>query len=255
MALLLGTDIGAQSLKVGIMDEEGVLHAFAQVPYSVQRPHLGWAEEDPEVWWASFCKAVKIAMERNSIRSDQIESIGISTMCPSLVAMDERGDSLRPAILYLDQRSLPQAKRIQEEIGLQEIFHITGNRIAPGTYSVTSMLWMQENEPDLFRRTRCFGHGNTFLAHRLTGRLAFDWTNASFTGLFQTGTRRAWSDQLCHDLRIPLELLPSPVISSTCIGTLTERASRATELPAGIPTLGPESLNAPCSRAFARIPR
>ena len=88
MALLLGIDIGAQSLKVGMMEGEGTLRALEQVPYSIQRPHRGWAEEDPEVWWDSFCRAVKIAMERNAIRSDQIESIGISTMCPALVAMD-----------------------------------------------------------------------------------------------------------------------------------------------------------------------
>lgn len=235
MALLLGADIGAQSLKIGIMNEGGVFHAFERVPYSVQRPHPGWAEEDPEVWWESFCRAVKTAMERNAIDPDQIESIGISTMCPSLVAMDDCGDPLRPAILYLDQRSLPQSKRIHDEMGLEKVFRTTGNRISPGTYSVTSMLWMKDNEPDLFRRIRCFGHGNTFLAHRLTGHFAFDWTNASFTGLFQTGTRRAWSSQLCRDLGIPVELLPSPVISSTCVGTLTERASRATGLPEGIP--------------------
>ena len=235
MVLLLGTDIGAQSLKVGLMDEGGALHAFEQVPYAIQRPHPGWAEEDPEVWWDSFCKAVKTAMERNAIRSDQIESIGISTMCPSLVAMDDCGDPLRPAILYLDQRSFPQTKRILDEIGLDKVFRATGNRIAPGTYSATSMLWIRDNEPELFRRTRFFGHGNTFLAHRLTGHFGFDWTNASFTGLFQTGTQQAWSNKLCHDLRIPVELLPPPVISSTCIGTLTERASRATELPEGIP--------------------
>ena len=235
MALLLGTDIGAQSLKVGIIDERGLLRAFQQVPYSFQCPQPGWAEEDPEVWWDSFCRAVRGTLERNAIRPDELESVGISTMCPSVVAMDRQGNPLRPAILYLDQRSLPQAKRIEDEIGQETFFHATGNRIAAGTYSVTSILWIKENEPDLFGRTYCFGHGNTFLAHRLTGEFAFDWTNASFTGLFHTGTRRTWSDDLCDRLGIPVTLLPEPVISSTRIGTLSEQASRTTGLPEGIP--------------------
>ena len=99
MALLLGIDIGAQSLKVGMMGGEGTLRVLEQVPYSIQRPHRGWAEEDPEVWWDSFCRAVKTPMERNAVPPDQIESIGISTTCPALVAMDDCGNPLRPAIL------------------------------------------------------------------------------------------------------------------------------------------------------------
>jgi xylulokinase len=235
MSLLLGTDIGAQSLKVGIFDGEGSPLAFEQIQYPIQRPQPGWAEGNPEVWWESFCRAVQTAVERNGIPTGQIDSVGISTMCPSLIALDEEGNPLRSAILYLDQRSLPQAKRIQEEIGLERVFQVTGNRIAPGTYSVTSMLWIKENEPDLFRKIRYFGHGNTFLAHRLTRQFAFDWTNASFTGLFQTGTELTWSRELCRDLKIPIEWLPNAVISSTRIGTLTREAHRATGLPEGIP--------------------
>lgn len=235
MGLLLGTDIGAQSLKVALFDERGTPLALEQVQYPIQMPRPGWAEEDPEVWWKSFCSAVRSALERREIRREEIESVGISTMCPSLVALDEEGNPLRPAILYLDQRSLPQAHRIQEEIGLNRIFQLTGNRIAPGTYSVTSMLWIKENEPQVFRRTRFFGHGNTFLAHRLTSQFAFDWSNASFTGLFQTGTDRAWSKELCASLNISEEMLPEPVISSTRVGMMSREASRATGLLEGIP--------------------
>ncbi len=235
MALLLGTDIGAQSLKVAIFDEEGSPVAFEQREYPVQRPRPGWAEGKPEAWWEAFCGAVIAAIERNGLRSEEVESIGISTMCPALVAMDEEGNSLRPAILYLDQRSLPQARRIQEEVGLDRVFELTGNRVAPGTYSVTSMLWIKENEPHTFDRIRYFGHGNTFLAHRLTRQFAFDWTNASLTGLFHTGTSRSWSKELCDHLQIPMELLPQPVLSSTRVGALTREASSATGLSEGIP--------------------
>ncbi|MDH7498800.1 MAG: xylulokinase [candidate division NC10 bacterium] len=235
MGLLLGTDIGAQSLKVALFDEGGSLLALERIQYPIERPQPGWAEEHPEVWWESFCRAVRSALDRRGVCREEIESVGISTMCPSLVALDGEGNPLRPAILYLDQRSLPQAHRIEKEIGLDKIFQLTGNRIAPGTYSVTSMLWIQENEPQVFRRTRFFGHGNTFLAHRLTGQFAFDWTNASFTGLFETGTHRTWSRELCASLHLSEEMLPEPVISSARVGTLGHEASRATGLVEGIP--------------------
>lgn len=235
MALLLGTDIGAQSLKVAIFDEAGMIKSFEQIPYSIQRPRPGWAESDPEMWWGCFCRAVKTCMERNGISKEEIESVGISSMCPSLVAMDQDGNALRPSILYLDQRSLPQAAKILGIVGEDRIFEITGNRIAAGTYSVTSILWIRENEPQLFRKIRYFGHANTFLAHRLTGRFAFDWTNASFTGLFQTAGDRSWSEELCRSLDIPGHLLPHPLISSECVGYLHDTASRQTGLMSGIP--------------------
>lgn len=235
MAFLLGTDIGAQSIKVALFHDEGGLVSLEQIPYPIGRPSLGWAEGNPEIWWESFCKGVKSAIEGKGVQGKEIESIGISTMCPSLVALDGQGNPLRPAILYLDQRSIPQARMIQERIGLNKVFEITGNRIAPGTYSVTSILWIKENEPHIFEKTRFFGHGNTFLAHRLTGHFAFDWASASFTGLFRTGDQRSWSQELCKELQIPMELLPDPVISSFRIGSLNKEASRATGLTQGIP--------------------
>jgi xylulokinase len=235
MALLLGTDIGAQSLKVAIFDQTGAIRSFDQIPYSIERPRPGWAESDPDIWWNCFCRAVKTCMEREGIQKEKIESVGISNMCPSLVAMDQSGNPLRPAILYLDQRSLSQSAKIVKIVGEDRLFEITGNRVAPGTYSATSMLWIKEAEPDLFRKVRYFGHANTFLAHRLTGEFAFDWTNASFTGLFRTADDRNWSEDLCYALEIPRHLLPHPVISFHRIGYVHHDASRDTGLMSGTP--------------------
>lgn len=232
---LLGIDLGAQSAKVAVVDEQGKIHGLGQIVYDIQHPHPSWAEEDPEIWWQAFLKGLELACQQAHIKKKDIVGIGISNMCPSLVALDKEGNPLRPAILYLDRRSITQSQQILERCGLEQIFQRVGNRIAPGTFSVTSMLWIKENEPHIYQKTHVLGHGNTFLAFRLTENFGIDWTNASFTGIFDTGGRRDWCFDLVEELELNRDKLPPALSSPTVIGKVSSKASQVTGLPAGIP--------------------
>jgi len=232
---LLGVDVGAQSVKVALFDGKGNVLGMAQLPHAVLRPHRGWAEADPDRWWEAFLKGLKEASDRAGVPPAQITGVGLSTMCPSLVAMDREGRALRPSILYLDRRSLAQVEAFLSSVGLERIFDITGNRVAPGTYSGSSMRWIKDHEPDVFARTFRFGHANSFLAARLTGHFAMDWTNASFTGLFETGRSRGWSLELCEAWGIPVEKLPEPLPSWARVGAVSRAAAGLTGLLAGTP--------------------
>jgi len=158
-------------------------------------------------------------------------------MCPALAVLGPDGLPLRPAILYLDQRSIPQAEAMLADVSAERVFSITGNPFAPGTYSATSIRWLAENEPDVIARAAVIGHGNTALAARMTGAFGFDRTNASFTGLFETGGRCAWSEELCTAWRIPIEKLAPTCPSATVLGVLTLRASRELGLSEGTPVV------------------
>jgi xylulokinase len=232
---LLGIDLGAQSAKVALVDYQGKVHGFGQVGYDIQQPHTAWVEEDPETWWQAFLKGLEGAFQQANIKKSDIAGIGISNMCPSLVALDKKGNPLRPAILYLDRRSVSQSEQIIKKFGLEQIFQKVGNRIAPGTFSVTSMLWIKENEPEVYQKTYVLGHGNTFLAGRLTENFGIDWTNASFTGIFDTGGRRDWCFDLIEAIGLNREKLPQAISSPTLIGKISSNASRETGLPSGIP--------------------
>jgi xylulokinase len=235
---LLGVDTGTTSVKVGIFNTKGELRGFASTSYQLEHPQVGWVEISPLKWWRGFLESFEIATRRAKISKDEIVSIGLSTLCPALVAMNPEGEALRPAIIYLDRRSIPQADRLLTRIGLNNIFEMTGNRISPGTISITSMLWIRENEPEIYERARYFGHGNSFLAHRLTGKFVMDYTNASFTGLF--GIKEGvWLDSLWGEIDIPREKLPSVISSTSVIGKITKRASEETGLRIGVPvTIG-----------------
>jgi len=103
--------------------------------------------------------------------------------------LDAAGRALRPAILYSDQRSVRQLEWLCEKIGADEMFRVCGNAPSVGTCSLTSLLWLKENEPAVFEQARFFAHANSYLAARLTGVVGMDWTNAALTGCSRPARR------------------------------------------------------------------
>jgi len=231
--VLLGIDMGSSGVKTGLFSPSGEMKSLALIPYRVERPLPGWAEIDPRVWWNAVVSSVDAACRQARIERRQIVSVGISTVCPAVVVMDSKGEPLRPAILYMDVRSAKQAEAVQHLT--PKVQPISGNRIMSGATSITSLLWIRENEPEIYAKTRTFAHGNTYLGYRLTGELGWDWTNASFSGLFDTGGSRTWSPRLCDLFGVPHEKLPPVVRSDSIIGRVTEEAAEATGIPAGVP--------------------
>jgi xylulokinase len=232
---LLGIDVGAQSVRVSVFDGRGNVLGSSQLPHTIERPHRGWAEANPELWWQAVLDGLKTASAQAKIDPQIIQGIGISNMCPSLVAMDRNGEVLRPAILYQDQRSLPQVEALLSSINLDSIFEISANRVAPGTYSASSIRWIKARESEVCAKAHCFGHANSFLGMRLTGNFGLDWTNASFTGLFETGKRRSWSQDLCKAWGVPMEKLPEPLPSWANLGGVCGQAASITGLEEGTP--------------------
>ncbi len=240
---LMGVDIGAQSIRVCVFDGSGRVLGSFQRSLDIDRPHHGWAEADPETWWHAFIEGLGRAVEQARISPQDISAIGISNMCPSLIAMDGQGRALRPAILYQDQRSLDQVAHIKKKLSPQRTFEITGNRLAAGTYSASSMRWIKDQEPEIYSRTNYFGHANSFLAIKLTGNTSFDPTNASFTGIFETGALESepkdaygrWSSELTDAWEIDIAKLPPVVDSWSPIGGISKQAAQITGLKQEVP--------------------
>ncbi|MEM2876087.1 MAG: FGGY-family carbohydrate kinase, partial [Candidatus Bathyarchaeia archaeon] len=149
-------------------------------------------------------------------------------------AVDSRGKALRNAIIYMDRRSVEQANQLRKYPGEEEIASIAQNRIAPGAFSATSILWLKDNEPSTYSEAWKFLHANGYLGLRLTGRPCMDWTNASFTLLFDL-RKRSWSQRLCEGAGVDLDKLPEAAAPWSAIGEVTAEASDETGLPRGIP--------------------
>jgi len=138
---------------------------------------------------------------------------------------------------YRDRRSIEQARLIMEQVGEEDLLSMAGNLPYPGSLSMTNMLWIKDHEPEVYKKTAFFGHTNTFLLHRLTGKWAFDPTNASYTGLYFTNSCSGWNTNLARELKLDPGKLPPLVPSYEPAGYLTGEKARELGLPEGIPVV------------------
>ena len=235
MPLLLGIDIGTSGIKLGLVRDDGRLMATATSPYEVSRPKPSWAEMDAEVWVAGIANAIPKACEEAEVQPDEIDAIGFSAMYPVLVPLDSSHQPIHPGILYCDQRSIAQAEALAEKLPEGQFLRITGNVITPGTCSLTSLVWLKEERPDVFSQTSLFAHAAGAVAGQFTGEVVTDWATASLSGLFETCGGYRWSEEICEAVGVPRAKLPRLVSPAERVGELRPDPARALGLRPGIP--------------------
>jgi xylulokinase len=235
--LLLGVDIGSTRMKAGLFDTEGRQVGLEYAEYPILHEEPLAAEHDPKNWLASFRTLVRTLLRTRGVAASHIAGISVDCLCPSVIPVSRRGVPLMNSIFFMDRRSIGEAKWMEKEIGSAAFFSVTGNRIAHSAFSAPIMLWIKRKHPKVFEATFKFLHGNGLIEHYLTGQFAMDWTNASFTLLFETRNRRRWSQRLCEELGLPIDKLPDLKAPWEVVGEVTKEASGETGLAKGTPVI------------------
>ena len=225
---LVGLDVGTSGVKGVAIDADGRVLATATADYPLSRPHPGWSEQEPEDWWRAAEDCLARLPEG---------PIGFSGQMHGLVVLGADGSVLRPAILWNDQRTAVEAAEIEERVGLARLIELTGNRALTG-FTAPKLLWLRRHEPELYARIRHILLPKDYVRYRLTGELAIDAADASGTVLFDV-RRRAWSEEVCAALDIPLEWLPKEYESTEIAGAGDQAAAA---LGVGIARPGPVSV-------------
>ncbi len=232
--LLLGIDLGTSAVKVLALSPSGCLHGVAEESSPPESPRPGWLEVSPQRWWEATKTAIARLFASSPEPGTRVGAVGLSAAFPALILLDKSFQPLRPAILYADQRSTAQAQALAGRIGTERFRQLTGNRLAPGTCTLTSLRWVMEQEPDVFSHAKVFGYANSYLAMKLTGQLALDEASAPLTGLYHL-RRGTWSDDLLTEAEVPESILPPLLPPTSAVGSLTADAAHALGLAAGIP--------------------
>ena len=231
---LLGIDIGGTGTKAGVFTLNGTLKGSGYGEYQMISTVPGQAEHDAEIWWQATIEAIGEAL--SEINPEQVKAVGVG--CTNgLIAVDAEGLPIRPAIMLWDQRALPEVEHIRECLGAEEVFSITGNPLAPGAFSLPTMLWLKHNEPDSFAQAHKLMVPGGYLVARLTGKFTIDHSRASTTLLFDIRKRR-WHEPFLEKLGIAESKLPTPVPSDQVVGTVTSKAALSTGLIEGTPVVG-----------------
>ncbi len=236
MTYFIGIDTSTTATKALLMDAEGHVISTAAAEYSFETPQPLWTEQDPDLWWDATVKSTRQVMADSGIEGSQVKGIGLTGQMHGLVLLDEQGEVLRPAILWNDQRTGAQCDQIRARIGRERLIQITGNDALTG-FTAPKILWVQQNEPDLWARTRHILLPKDFVRYKLTGEFACDRAGGAGTILFDI-KKRSWSPEVLAALDIPSELLPATFEGPQVTSTLSPQAAVDTGLAPGIPVVG-----------------
>jgi xylulokinase len=237
MPYLLGIDIGTSGTKTLICDENGQVLATATAEHPISSPKPGWSEQQPEDWWTATCKATKAVLKKVSLKGNQIGGIGLSGQMHGSVFLGDGPKALRPALLWNDQRTAKQCADITEKAGGREaLIDLVANPALTG-FTAPKILWVRENEPKVYDKTKHILLPKDYIRYRMTGEYATEVSDASGMLLLDV-VKRQWSDKLLSLLDIDKALLAKLYESPEVTGELTPEAAKELGLAAGIPVVG-----------------
>jgi xylulokinase len=233
MTYFLGIDVSTTSSKALVIDDQGKVIAVASSPHTLQTPKPLWSEQDPGEWWQAVAQSVREVLKKTGIDGSCIAAVGLTGQMHGLVLLDNSGRVLRPAILWNDQRTQSQCDEIHQRIGRERFIQISGNVALPG-FTAPKILWVKENEPEIYSRASHVLLPKDYVRYQLTGEYAMDKADGAGTVLFDLH-KRDWSDELLIALEIPRSWMPRTFEGTEFTGVVTEEAAALTGLKPGTP--------------------
>ena len=226
---ILAIDVGTTRFKAGVFAPDLTPRSYTSRSYDANFYDRVKADIDPKKWWEalrSSCSELRGFLPNVGV-------LALSVTTPGLVPMNEDGDALGPAILFLDGRSHEQARQIRARVGEDYFLETACNLPVSGGSSLCSILWIQQNQPDVWRATAKFGHCNTYLVKRLTGSWAIDPSTISITGLYNTSRNDlTWNARVLDCAGIPDSKLPPVLESHRRVGGILPEVAAELGLPA-----------------------
>jgi xylulokinase len=204
------------------------------VAYPLNHPTPEAAEIAPAEIWQAVTAAARQAVRHAAGGQRSVGGVGLSSLTPALVLLDQNDQPLGPFWTHLDRRSRPAARQVWGGVG-PEFLHTTGNRPLPGGITAVSYRQQINDDPYLTHRVGSYLHLNGWLGFRLTGVKAFEPGNASFSGLFGTLTDQQWSPRWCEYFEVERAWLPDVIPGDATLGTLQSESAAELNIPAGIP--------------------
>ena len=236
MQYLLGTDIGTSGTKTVLFDTLGNTIASDLREYPMYQPHSGWAEQDPEDWWRAVYTTINNVILKSGIASSDIKGIGLSGQMHGAVLLDKDNKVLRKAIIWCDQRTSRECDQITSAIGKERLISITANPALTG-FTASKILWVRNNEPEVFEKVRKILLPKDYIRLMLTGEFATEVSDASGMQLMDIPARK-WSGEVLEKLELDKGMLAEMYESQEISGKISIHAAGLTGLKEGTPVAG-----------------
>ena len=208
---LLGVDVGTTSIKAEVFDEEGNQISSSNVDYTLITKG-DYVEFDADQYWILFQKAMKEA-----VGDMQISALSVDTQCETMILTDENCNPLCNAIVWLDNRATEEAKEIEQAFGVQKIYEITGQPEVTATWPACKLLWIKENKPEIWAKTKKIFLLEDYLLFKMTGKFITEKTIQSSSMYFDIRSG-IWWDEMLEFIGISEDMLPEIKNSGEYIG-------------------------------------
>ncbi len=221
--LVVGLDLGSQSLKAVVCDDSLMVRGQHSVPYGTSRPQPDQAEQDPHLWEEALGIAIGGALAAAGARPADVDALAIAGQLDGCVAVDHDGHALAPALIWQDRRAVDHARRVDAA----QVFSICG-QVADPSHLAPKASWLASSGVPAAR----FHQPVSYLVERLTGEAVLDPGHASTTMLYDLSTG-TWSPALLDAFSIAPAQLPQIRPATAIAGKLTREGARLTGLTQG----------------------
>ena len=245
----IGVDLGTSAVKLLLMDEKGKIEKIVSKEYPLYFPHPGWSEQKPEDWFAQSMAGIKELV--SECDRSQVKGISFGGQMHGLVALDEKDEVIRPAILWNDGRTGKQTDYLNDVIGKEKLSKYTAN-IAFAGFTAPKILWMKENEPENFARICKIMLPKDYLAYRLSGTFCTEYSDASGMLLLDV-EHKCWSREMMEICGVTEEQLPKLYESWEPVGCLKPEIAEELGLPADVKVIAGAGDNAAAAVGTATV--
>lgn len=239
MDYVIGVDIGTQSTKALLVSADGKIVGAQSQSYQVDTPRPMWAEQSPDVWFDAVTDCVKRLTAEAGVAAESIKALCVSSLYGgSGIPVDEAMQPLYPCLIWMDRRALRETDWVKQNLDMARLQATTGNG-ADSYYGFTKMLWLKNEQPEVWKQTRYFLPPNSYVNYRLTGELAVDHSSAGNIGGVYDIENRCWSTEALAMLGIPHEMMPPRLVeSSEVVAGLSAEWAAKLKLSPGMPVMG-----------------
>jgi xylulokinase len=233
---VLGVDSSTSATKVIAFDSKGKPVAEGAKEYPLYQENPGWVEQDPEDWWEAFRAGCHQVVSHSSIDAKKIAGIGITHQRFTFVPMNGEIEPLRRAILWNDIRCSKEAEYARQALGKEHIFERTG--YPPGQWTLYKVLWLKNNEPEIYDRIYKIVLVQDYLIYKLTGNLVTLQGAGTMTGALDIASPSQWAMDVIEALGVKRDIWIDKILpGGTIAGYVTKEAAKETGLPEGLPVV------------------
>jgi len=218
MRYVLGIDLGTTAIKVALFDENGAVISQSTQEYDLISPSPLVVEQEASVYWDAFKKGLDRAIRHSKVSCQDIHCLGISAQGETLIPIDEDGNPLRRAIVWMDNRAEAESQMIEEHFTNELIHERTGQVSMLPMWPAAKILWIRHNEPEVFEKTARFLLIEDYFIYRLTGAVVSEGSLLCSTTYWNIKTRKYWPEMLeflgINETQLPEINEPGQVVGS-----------------------------------------